>query len=193
VSLARPTLSAKSRLICTCRFSSNVKDKYKMSEVTSNLFATILQFYPIANHRLCCGNSDWRSGTGIRFDPPGWSRPFLVIRDKTESGFTGQHWLSRSGAHWRIYPATADHEAASRIINDDVLRHRLHRRVHTVIESGAVPPMLRWPGGAPIHSIVAGPVAIPSIFSREAGKTRCRTTRSSVWILYPAGKWPRHS
>src|SRR5205809_6001868 len=70
--------------------------------------------------------------------------------------------------HWRIDPATADHEAASRIINDDVLRHRLHRRVHTVIESGAVPAMLRWPGGAPIHSIGAGSVLNPPLCSSHA-------------------------
>jgi hypothetical protein len=41
VSLARPTSSAKSWLICSCRFSLSVKDAYTMVHITSTLFATI--------------------------------------------------------------------------------------------------------------------------------------------------------
>ena len=42
MSLARPTSSAKSRLICSCRSSSNGADVYSTDKVTSNIFTTFL-------------------------------------------------------------------------------------------------------------------------------------------------------
>src|SRR5258706_14682510 len=58
VSLSRPTLSAKSCLICSCRSSSNGADVYSTDKVTSNIFTTLLATEWANADRSCRLNSN---------------------------------------------------------------------------------------------------------------------------------------
>src|SRR5881396_1477606 len=57
VSLTRLASSAKSLLICSCKFSSNAGDVYTTKKVTSNIFPKILQFNEVNRRtvRGACG------------------------------------------------------------------------------------------------------------------------------------------
>jgi len=96
VSLVRPTLSAKSGLICACGFSLNVQDGDRMSEVTSNPFGTIrslsLSSLTITSRSRCSvlgwrRIADWRTAASVTYvlglnpcSSSRWARIVAVIR-----------------------------------------------------------------------------------------------------------------